>query len=159
LVGFSGAAKVLLPFTAFPDSFQADIAAYRDRLAGEDPEALFGIANADDPFEPPVAVKPQSPMTVETKLQHIKTVANALHRTGVPLAEIASLASLVTPLVRPKAIMTRLCQEGGKKRARPVSAMRRKSCGRSRNTTSAARPPRWKRSPAGPRLPARPITA
>jgi hypothetical protein len=75
--------QLLLPFTAFPDCFQADVAAYRDKLTGHDLEMLFGVpADTDDPFEPPAAVKPHSLMTVETKLQHIKMVANALHRTG-----------------------------------------------------------------------------
>jgi hypothetical protein len=59
-------------------------------MAGHDLVVLFGVAvtAADDPFECQAAFKPNSPMTVETKLQHIKTVAKALHRTGMPLAEI-----------------------------------------------------------------------
>ena len=90
-------------------------------MAGHDLDALFGVAGAaaDDPFEQQAAFKPHSPMTVETKLQHIKKVANALHRTGVPLAEIVSLASLVTPIARPKAIMTLLYHEGGKETRTP----------------------------------------
>jgi integrase len=110
--------QLLLPLTQFPESFQEDVSAYAEKLSGENADAYFGVdedpETSDDAKAPP-ASKPLRPLTIESKIQRIKSAANALHRSGLPLAEIQVLADLVTPIARPKAILKQLFLENERK--------------------------------------------
>lgn len=109
--------QLMLPFTTFTDSFQADLADFKDTEMGNNVDKLFGIAEDETAGGPidAAGLSPLSPLTVRAKLQTIKVAANALHRSGKPLAEIHSLSDLVTPLANPKAILTQLWTENGGK--------------------------------------------
>ena len=111
--------QLLLPLTEFPASLQADVKGYLDKLSGEDADAAFGVdddqeeIDGDDDITP--AITPLRPLTIESKIQRIKAAANALHRSGLPVAEIRTLADLVTPTAKPKAILKQLWLDNGKK--------------------------------------------
>lgn len=110
--------QLLLPLHQFPESFRADVSGYAEKLSGENAGAYFGCdedAEVSDDGNAPPAAKPLRPLTIESKLQRIKSAANALHRSGLPLAEIRQLADLVTPVSRPKAILKQLWEQNGKK--------------------------------------------
>lgn len=127
--------QLLLPFSAFPASFQEDVEAYTKRLSGNDIGSLFGVdldeeaplsSAGAEPFahvpgthffndKNKPAFKPMRPTTVVSKLQLLKVSANALHRAGTPLASITSLASLVQPLSHGAAILEHLSQAAGGK--------------------------------------------
>lgn len=76
--------RYALPLTAFPESFQEDVARWRDRLSGA--RALFD--------EGPV--RPLRPATVESHAILIRQAASALVASGRDPATIRSLAALVT---------------------------------------------------------------
>jgi integrase len=122
--------QLLLPFGAFPPSLEADIQVYAKKMAGVDLDDIFGIdiASEDEKSEngdsnnmrsmdigKPTGCRPLRPLTIETKLQTLRVIVNALHRSGTPVDEITDLSCCVTPLAKPKAILTTLMKENGGK--------------------------------------------
>ena len=99
--------QLLLPLSEFAASLEAEVNEYMDRLSGENAEAYFGVEDdqaGDGDGNVTPAAKPLWPLTIASKIQRIKVAANALHRSGLPLAKTHSLPDLVTPIERPKAI-------------------------------------------------------
>lgn len=91
----------VLPLTAFPSSLQADLAAFGEHLAGTALEDPF--ADLDGNMEGRAATKrrpPLKPGTIALRQDHCRWAASAVVASGVPIAEITSLASLVTPVER-----------------------------------------------------------
>jgi integrase len=124
----SARGQLLLPFSACPASFNEDVEVYKEKLKGQNLDEFFGITiegDAEpDAFDEIAAETLEGfgrtsgavllrPETVKSKVDQIKAAFNALHRAGVPLSEITSLASLVTPLDRPRMIMSQLLRENG----------------------------------------------
>lgn len=71
------------PIETFPESFQADVDAWINRLANPD------LLDEDAP------AKPLRPSTIKHRKFQLREVASALVRSGVPIAQIDSLAVLV----------------------------------------------------------------
>ncbi len=120
--------QLLLPFAAFPASFQQDIDTFVAKVTGQTVTDKFGVDDENNEIPRPVpqaeaiamafgtwgskpALKPMRPLTVVSKLQLIKAAANALHRSGQPLSSITSLTSLVMPVSRAAAILNTLEHE------------------------------------------------
>ncbi len=103
----------VLPLNAFPAGFQADLAALGDRLAC----TTFD----DDPFDMPDGTvdqgppRPLKPGSIALRQSHCRWAASAIVATGVPITEITSLASLVTPLRRAGEALRFLHQRAGNK--------------------------------------------
>ncbi len=90
----------ILPLSAFPPAFQADLAAFGKRLAAtafDDPFSDLQDAAGEAATVPPRPLKPKS---VALRQDHCRWAASAVVASGVPITEITSLASLVTPLER-----------------------------------------------------------
>lgn len=111
--------QFILPLNAFPESFQRDLAAFGDRLAGNGLDDPFGdAADAADDIDGParlVCSRPLRASTVELRKSHCRWAASALVASGTPIAEVTSLRSLVAPLDRAKDILRYLYIRGGRK--------------------------------------------
>lgn len=103
---------ILLPMSAFPDSFREDVKAFEKRQRGENLDELFGI-NEDslNEFQGREGMRPLAALTVTTKLQTIKIAANALTRSGVSLDAVRNLSDLVVPLAHAQSILKTLWTE------------------------------------------------
>ncbi|MFO1039754.1 MAG: hypothetical protein U1E45_23170 [Geminicoccaceae bacterium] len=93
--------RYTLPLTDFPPSFQADVEAYLDHLAGKDPLVEL-------------AFRPQRPRTIETRRYELGQIASALVRQGRAPATIRSLADLVNPEAAKLALRFILARSGNK---------------------------------------------
>ena len=110
--------QYVLPLAAFPVSFQADLAAFGERLgasvldvpAGQALDNLTGgEAGSDAPR------RQLRPSTVRTRFDHCRWAGSALVASGVPIEELTSLASLVTPIDRARQAGRFLHQRAGNK--------------------------------------------
>lgn len=72
----------VLPFAAFPTSFEAEVQAYADRLSS---------ANLDDDGP----ARPASPATIATRTYQLRAAASALVQSGAGRASIEGIADLV----------------------------------------------------------------
>jgi integrase len=113
-------ARSIKPLTAFPPSFQNDLAAFGARMTATVLDAAHdGSQDDDDASVPLIGRKPVRAITATLRMSHARWAASALVESGVPIAEVTSLCSLVTPLTRAKAILRCLYREaGGKPSAR-----------------------------------------
>ncbi len=115
--------KLRTPFSAYLASFREDLDRMRERLSGADAEALFGFDQADDEAAsgPLPITKALRRATIDTRLQHIRTAADALHRSGIPLEQISSLRTLVEPYRHARQIIELLWNENGRKKSPTIS--------------------------------------
>ncbi len=102
----------ILPLTAFPAGFQADLAALGDRLAGTTFDDPFDLPDGMVDLGPPRPLKPSS---IALRQDHCRWAASAVVASGVAIAEITSLASLVTPVRRAGDALRFLFQRAGDK--------------------------------------------
>jgi integrase len=106
----------VLPLQAFPDSFQADLA-----TLGQHPLDAPSFSDLDDPEtddgDATPLTRPAAPRatTIALRQSHARWAASALVASGVPVAEVTSLASLVTPLERAKAAIRYLYGRAGRR--------------------------------------------
>jgi integrase len=104
------------PLAAFPQSFQDDLAAFGARMTATILDAAYdGPEDDDDASIPLIGRKPVRAITAAMRMNHARWAASALVESGVPIAEVTSLRSLVTPLTRAKAIFRCLYKEAGDK--------------------------------------------
>jgi integrase len=116
LPALSAPARSIKPLAAFPQSFQNDLAAFGARMTATVLDvADDGLQDDDDASVPLIGRKPVRAVTATVRISHARWAASALVESGVPIAEVTSLRSLVTPLTRAKAIFRRLYQEAGDK--------------------------------------------
>lgn len=73
-----------IPLTAFPESFQNDVAAWKRRMT------------CSDPFDPSAPPRPLCQKTLDTRTFQIRMAASALVRRNVPIDRITSLVTLVS---------------------------------------------------------------
>lgn len=105
------------PVGDFPESFQCDLIAFGDRLTA---------TVLDDPFDDDVepveedapeasnnGFKPVRDTTGKLRQSHARWAASALVATGVPIADVISLADLVRPSSRAQAILRFLYRRAG----------------------------------------------
>ena len=72
----------VFPFAFFPESFEADVTAYADRLRNVD-------LDEDGP------IRPARPATIKTRIYQLRAAASALAHSDVDPATIVSIATLV----------------------------------------------------------------
>lgn len=110
--------KLLVPLHVFPASFRQDVDHFVERLSGNDAAAIFDYeehhGDEDAPRPRPVG-RALRPMTVETRVQHIRTAAHALHKSGVAIDAISTLRSLIQPFAHAKQLLEYLWVENGNK--------------------------------------------
>ena len=102
------------PITAFPESFQTDLTAFRDRMAAtvlDRPDDE--IADEGDLPTLLIRPKPVRTSTAQQRMSHARWAASALVESGLPSREVQSLRDLVIPLARAKAIFRRIYEEAG----------------------------------------------
>ncbi|MDT8351883.1 tyrosine-type recombinase/integrase [Roseomonas mucosa] len=105
----------VLPLTAFPASFRADLEAFGRRLGRS---ALDALAPGQRDTAP-LNGRPLRPSTVALRVDHARWAASALVASGaVAAAEIASLRDLVVPLKRAQAAIRFLYERAGDATAR-----------------------------------------
>ena len=104
--------QFVLPPEAFPESFQADLAAFGARLAATD---LDGAE--DDDEDTPLGRGPGlKPKVAKLRQEHARWAASALVGSGkVPIDAITSLAELVSPVSRAKHAILFLYDRVGRK--------------------------------------------
>lgn len=86
----------VLPLAAFPETFRQDLDAFGRRAAGPALHDLYDECEIDGNDTAPLGPsKSLRAITVELRQSHCRWAASALVATGVPIAEITSLASLV----------------------------------------------------------------
>jgi integrase len=114
----SSSRKLLMPLHAFPASFRQDIDYFVERLSGNNAAAIFDYeedhGDEDAPRPRPVG-RALRPLTLETRVQHIRTAGHALHKSGVPINGISSLRCLIQPPEHAKQLLEYLWVENGKK--------------------------------------------
>jgi integrase len=118
LVRAGKADQYILPLNPFPDSFKQDLDAFGRRLSGtalDDPFTDLPDGDDADDQAPLARIKPLRQTTVELRKSHCRWAASALVATGVPIAEVADLRSLVVPLDRAKTILRFLWERAGQK--------------------------------------------
>lgn len=116
LAKLRGRGHYVLPLAAFPEAFRQDLAAFGRRLAGPLLDDLSDEREIDEDDDAPLGPsRPLRAVTVELRQNHCRWAASALVATGVPAAEVTSLASLVEPLGRARAIVRFLYRRAGKK--------------------------------------------
>ena len=94
--------------TAYPQSFQDDVARYADRLRGRDLEYIFTREVAEPDASDAGRAKrhrPLRPTTIALWLSMIRGAAGALVGAGVEPERITSLRDLVDPLEHPERII------------------------------------------------------
>jgi integrase len=105
------------PLTAYPQSFQDDVARYADRLRGLDLEYIFtrDFAEPDaNDTGPAKRHRPLRPSTIALWVLMIRGAAGALVGAGVEPERITSLRDLVDPLEHPERIIrSYLARHGG----------------------------------------------
>ena len=105
------------PPTAYPQSFQDDVARYADRLRGRDLEYIFTRDVAEPDASAAARAKrqrPLRPITIALWLGMIRGAAGALVGAGVEPERITSLRDLVDPLDHPERIIrSYLARHGG----------------------------------------------
>ena len=89
-----------LPFTAFPESFQADIARFREQIGGQG--GRFVISNT--------AHQRLRPATVAMRVFSLRQAAGLLVQSGIPPEQLTSLRDLVQPLDRVMTVLDRLSE-------------------------------------------------
>lgn len=97
-----------LPFEAYPESFQASVRAFAERIGGRavkatsDGKPAAGGRFSAAPINPfrtkGRTFKPLKPASVDTRLFAIRQAAAALVLTGMPIGEILNLSDLVHPV-------------------------------------------------------------
>jgi integrase len=101
----------VLPLSPFPGSFQADLADTGRRLGATELDSPDAPDTDDEaPLSQKVALRAS---TIAVRLDHFRWAASAVVASGVPISEITSLASLVTPLSRAKAALRYLYHRAG----------------------------------------------
>jgi len=117
--GVTGQSPFALPLEAFPPAFQADLEAFQRRLSAAPFDSLFSPAPGDslddDDDAPSSLPRPLRPSTVALRSAHCRWAASALVASGTPVANITSIAGLVTPLERPRKILQFLHERAGGK--------------------------------------------
>lgn len=104
--------QATLPLSVFPVAFQEDLAAFGRHLAGNG----FGLDHDGPADEAPLPnTKPLRPISVASRLGHVRWAATALVECGVPLADITGLRCLVTPFDRTRQMLHHLFVQGGRK--------------------------------------------
>jgi integrase len=106
-----------LPLTAYPASFQADVALFLKRLAAVDDDDLYddAIAAGEQRSRRARAARPR---TLQTRDWQIRAVASALvQQCGLDPAQLTSLADLVTPIDRVRDIIRFHRERTGKKQS------------------------------------------
>ena len=105
------------PPTAYPQSFQDDVARYADRLRGRDLEYIFTRDVAEPDASAAARAKrqrPLRPISIALWLGMIRGAAGALVGAGVEPERITSLRDLVDPLDHPERIIrSYLARHGG----------------------------------------------
>lgn len=96
-----------LPVDAFPTSFQGDLQAFGRRLTATAIDDFDDVVTAEGSANLGLSAptRPCRPATVTTRLAHCRWAGSALVAIGVPVGEIQSLKSLITPLERVKEIL------------------------------------------------------
>jgi integrase len=105
--------EYVLPLRAFPESFQADLATFGQQLEAptrSDPDDP-GVEDGD---EAPLTCRAMRATTVALRQSHARWAASALVASGVPIADVTSLASLVTPPQRAQAAIRYLYHRAGR---------------------------------------------
>ena len=109
----------VLPLAEFSEGFRKDLAAFGHGLTAtilDDP-----FSDEPEPAEgelPEPKAKPHKPvraLTAALRQSHARWAASALVASGVPIAEVTSLADLVTPLQHARAILRFLYRRAGSK--------------------------------------------
>ena len=105
------------PPTAFPAPFQANVVAFGLRLGATSLDSLYD-EDADDEADDDLVSRlepdrPCRPSTVALRESHCRWAASALVATGVPIAEVTSLSTLVTPIHRARDILRFLYRRAG----------------------------------------------
>ena len=114
---FDQADQFILPIDKFPESFRQDLDRFGARLAATGLEDAFADPpeDEDEDAAPPLPARPLRPSSVALRKSHARWAASALVMTGVPIEEVTSLTSLVTPLIRAKDIIRFLYKRAGQK--------------------------------------------
>lgn len=89
-----------LPFTAYPESFQADVARFQNHLSGSDGRFLMSSS----------AGRRLSPDTVKSRLFSLRQAAGLLVGSGLPPTEFRTLRDLVEPLDRVAVVLNALAE-------------------------------------------------
>jgi integrase len=110
--------QFILPLRAFPESFRHDLASLGERMAGTAlDDAWLDTPDPTDDDASPVGrfSGPLCTSTVELRKAHCRWAASALVAAGVPIEEVTSLLSLVTPVDRIKLVLRFLYERAGRK--------------------------------------------
>lgn len=109
--------QFILPIDKFPASFRQDLDRFGARLAATSLEDAFADPpeGKDEDAAPPLPPRPHRASSVALRKSHARWAASALVMTGVPIEEVTSLTSLVTPLTRAKEILRFLYDRAGHK--------------------------------------------
>ncbi|MGK7870988.1 tyrosine-type recombinase/integrase [Falsiroseomonas sp. E2-1-a20] len=103
----------VLGLSAFPESFQAAIASFGQQLGAGALDDFGSTEPFDDDPDFLIPTGRLRASTVALRQSHARWAASALVASGVPIAEVTSLASLVTPLSRAKAALRYLYARAG----------------------------------------------
>lgn len=109
------AGQYVLPLKIFPESFQADLALFGQRLGATSLDLLEDPIKGEDDDTPLVQAAALRSSSVALRQSHTNWAASAAVASGVPIVDITSLASLVTPLERAKAAIRYLYDRAGGK--------------------------------------------
>lgn len=102
-----------LPLEAFPDTFRADLETFCTHLGGE--TILDGSIWDDEEADArPINPRPLRPISVAMRRDHCRWAGSALVATGVPVAAITDLTSLVSDLHPPRIVDFLMQRAGGK---------------------------------------------
>lgn len=114
---FDQADQFILPIDKFPTSFRQDLDRFGARLAATGLEDVFADPpeGEDEDAALPLPARPLRASSVALRQSHARWAASALVMTGVPIEEVTSLTSLVTPLTRTKEIIRFLYNRAGNK--------------------------------------------
>ncbi len=105
-----------LPLSAYPATFQEDVASYRRRMSASDPASLYNDLdnpNADKAKRP---ARPMRQSTINLRTDQIRLAATALVLSGRDPASIRSLRDLVDPSTTVRSIIEFYWERGGGKR-------------------------------------------
>jgi integrase len=103
----------VLELSAFPQSFQAAIASFGQQLGAGALDDFGSVGSRDGDPDFLIPTRRMSASAVALRQAHARWAASALVASGVPIADVTSLASLFTPLDRAKAALRYLYNRAG----------------------------------------------
>jgi integrase len=92
-----------LPWSAFPATLQIDVETYCRRAAGLD--------LSDDHFS-----RVQRPATIQIRQKQLRLFASAIHKSGVPLADLVDLRAILEPEIAARGLQLLVKRNNGKSR-------------------------------------------